>query len=69
MKRLTRGDLAHALKAAIYVIDHPPDVTGLMTMARAALDRAYREGLVPWPETFEEEKNEPQEADAAQTGQ
>jgi hypothetical protein len=50
--RVTRSELALALKSAMYVIDKPVDVTGLTEHARGVLLRAYAQGLVTRPENF-----------------
>ena len=43
----TRGELAYALKAAVCVIRHGSDPTGLLVVVDETLQRSYAEGLVP----------------------
>lgn len=47
MKRLTKADLAEALKAAVVANQWGTDPTGLRPLADGVLQRAYHEGLVP----------------------
>lgn len=64
--RITRSQLATALKGAVYVIKNGRDGTGLVQMAVQALVKAYEEGIVPPPdrEALEMLKEELEKANA-----